>query len=190
MLSMDDQVNYLKKYYHWENTNDLIDTFIVELSEVDSDIIQRLIDNIVAGISDKFFISFESLFHIGKKAKFQMKTKYHKLDPSDNFIRKIFELLLHYYETDELLDPIILRLYHPDFVLRAKALMELESGCEKIDKVYILPLLDDPDDSVRWSAIKYLIHFLSDAGIKEALSNHLTNEKNEIIKDKLEFLLS
>ena len=61
------------------------------------------------------------------------------------------------------------------------------SGDRKYMK-FIIPLIEDPDDSVRWAAINYLIN--DKANIKnpkafQKLESRITVESNPIIRNKL-----
>jgi len=50
---------------------------------------------------------------------------------------------------------------------------------------FLLPLLDDPDDSVRWGVIKFLSKHIKNPIIFSELKNHLNKELNPIIYDNL-----
>ncbi|MFX1287504.1 MAG: hypothetical protein ACFFFY_02945, partial [Promethearchaeota archaeon] len=50
---------------------------------------------------------------------------------------------------------------------------------------FLLPLLDDPDDSVRWSVIKYLSQHIDNPIIYSELKKHLNKELNPIILENL-----
>ncbi len=50
---------------------------------------------------------------------------------------------------------------------------------------FLLPLLDDPDDSVRWSVIKFLVKHKNNPIIFNELKNHLNKELNPIINSNL-----
>ena len=50
---------------------------------------------------------------------------------------------------------------------------------------FLLPLLDDPDDSVRWSVIKFLAKHKNNLIIFNELKNHLNKELNPIIYSNL-----
>ncbi|GAH63795.1 unnamed protein product [marine sediment metagenome] len=50
---------------------------------------------------------------------------------------------------------------------------------------FLLPLLDDPDDSVRWSVIKFLAKHKNNPIIFNELKNHLNKELNPIIYSNL-----
>jgi HEAT repeat protein len=50
---------------------------------------------------------------------------------------------------------------------------------------FLLPLLDDPDDSVRWSVIKFLSQHINNPIIQYELKKHLNKELNPIISENL-----
>ncbi|MFW9950220.1 MAG: hypothetical protein ACFFKA_08855, partial [Candidatus Thorarchaeota archaeon] len=50
---------------------------------------------------------------------------------------------------------------------------------------FLLPLLDDPDDSVRWSVIKFLSQHIENPIIYSELKKHLNKELNPIISENL-----
>ena len=50
---------------------------------------------------------------------------------------------------------------------------------------FLLPLLDDPDDSVRWSVIKFLSQHIDNPIIHSELKKHLNKELNPIISENL-----
>ncbi|TFF98209.1 MAG: HEAT repeat domain-containing protein [Promethearchaeota archaeon] len=171
------------------NQEDLYDSNwqLINISNVDDKIIKRLLNKLKLGISDDFFLSFESLIKIGKKGKKEIVSimKENDLDP---FVKEILFFLLKLIDNKEIQKPLLYRLFNPDFIMRARTIMEInDRGIEKYFK-YVIPLIDDPDDSCRWAALQLLIsHGLIEKNpiIKHHLKEHLKLEKNQVIKDKI-----
>ncbi|MFW9878964.1 MAG: hypothetical protein ACFFG0_38285, partial [Candidatus Thorarchaeota archaeon] len=64
-------MSYLRDNKIWEEEED-VQWDVIEISKVDDKIIRYLLDNLnleKSDLSDSFFISFESLLKIGKKAE-------------------------------------------------------------------------------------------------------------------------
>ena len=164
---------------------------IIEISKVDNKIIKKLIDNLKLGISDNFFISFESLLKLGKKAEFVIESQIKDIDDENNFKKEIFNILLKFIKTNEIENPLIKRLYHPDFIIRAKAIMHLEKNEALKYLNLILPLTSDPDDSVRWAVIKLLgtLNHLENPNISKVLKKQLDFESNPVIQKKIKKML-
>lgn len=158
----------------------------MQISKVNDDIIQLLAQNIKLQLSDDFFLSLESLLKLGKKAVPFLKSL--KKDVSiENYKRKLISIALRYIKRKSLEDLVVLQLYHPDFEIRAKTIVQMSKLKEVNYLNVVTPLLKDPDDSVRWAAINYLIdnHF-NNKNVKAELIAHAKVEKNPIIKRKLE----
>ncbi len=171
----------------------------IEISKVTDKIIKKLVYNLKTNLSEDFFISFESLlFIIGKKPKLDkiaesvIESSISEMDGTRLFNKKILEFILNAIKNKQIQDILVAQLYRPDFVIRARTLMLIENrGVADATKYlnFILPLLDDPDDSVRWATIKLLDNLNL---IKEnflvcnKLKDHLIQEENTIIKKKLE----
>ena len=98
---------------------------IVKISKVSNKVIEDLIDNLKLGLSEDFFISFESLLKLGKRAKSAIETQYNHMDDDHNFRKEIFNFLLNCMDEDIANLPLE-RLYHPDFIIRANTIMQLE----------------------------------------------------------------
>lgn len=173
--------------YSKDKELDNVNWNLIKLSNVNDKIIKQLINHMRSELSDNFFISFESLINIGSKATKLIEKTYKKYSTTRNFRKYLFQFLLNYYN-DFVEDPLVLRLYHPDFIIRAKALMQIEENGDIDYLKFIIPLLNDPDDSVRWAALRVLESF------KEFENNPLTflkienrirKEPNLVIKEKL-----
>ena len=164
---------------------------IIEISKVDNKIIKKLIDNLKLGISDDFFISFESLLKLGKKAESVIESQIKDIDNEHNFKKEIFNILLKFLKTKEIENPLITQLYHPDFTIRAKAIIHLEKNEALKYLNFILPLTSDPDDSVRWAVIKLLgtLNHLENPNISKVLKKQLDFESNPVIQKKIKKIL-
>ena len=77
------------------------------------------------------------------------------------------------------------QIYSPDFIVRARAVMKIKDNNDVRYLKFLLPLLDDPDDSVRWSAIKFLSQNIDNPIIHYELKRHLNKELNPIISENL-----
>ena len=69
-------MSYLRDNKVWEDEEDL-NWDLIEISQVDDKIIRSLINNLKldkSDLSDNFFIAFESLLKIGKKAEDSLET--------------------------------------------------------------------------------------------------------------------
>jgi HEAT repeat protein len=83
---------------------------------------------------------------------------------------------------------LVPHLYHPDFVTRARTLLKLELVGDINYLNFILPLLNDPDDSVRWAVIRLLnthAHLLNNPLVYKELKSHIETELNPVIKEKM-----
>lgn len=175
------------------NQEDLYDSNwqLVNISNIDDKIINRLLNRLSLGISDDFFLSFESLIKIGEKAKEPM-VSFMKTNNLDPFVEEILFFLLKLAKEEEIQKPLFFRLFNPDFIMRARTIMEInEKGLEEYFK-YVIPLISDPDDSCRWAVVQLLIsHDLIQKNplVKEELKDHLQLEKNKVIKDKIKELI-
>ncbi|MHA1669005.1 MAG: HEAT repeat domain-containing protein [Promethearchaeota archaeon] len=159
---------------------------IIEVSKVDDKIIKSLLTHLKDKISEKFFISFESLLKIARKIpKLDVSNIISELDESDLFTRELLKFILSFIKKEVIDYQLLPQLYSPDFILRAKIVMKIKEYDNKKYIKFLIPLLDDPDDSVRWSVINYLIMHKDDQKIHETLKNHINNELNPIILDNL-----
>ena len=159
---------------------------IIEVSKVDDKIIKSLLNHLKDNISENFFISFESLLKIARKIP---ESEVHKiineLDESDLFKRDIFKFILSYIKEEVIEYHLLPQLYSPDFIMRAKIIMKIKEYDDKKYLKFLIPLLNDPDDSVRWSVINYLNMHKDDQIVYKNLKNHMKNELNPIILENL-----
>lgn len=163
----------------------------IEVSNVNDKIIKILLDKLSLGISEDFFISFESLMKIGKKAKSQILS-FIKTQNPNSFIRDLLYLILQYINEGDIDTPLIFQLYHPDFVKRAKSIKDIMEMEKDNYFKYIIPLIDDPDDSVRFRVLKYLIsqELIQNPIIENQLKERLKKELNPIIINKIKEILN
>lgn len=182
-------MSYLRDNKIWEE-EDNINWDIVEISKVDDKIIRRLINNLkldVSDISQSFFISFESLLKLGKKIEPVLDSYIKEQTEIHNFKVDIFNLILDFVKNNTLKYVLVPQLYHPDFVTRARTILKLELAADINYLNFILPLLNDPDDSVRWAVIRFLSthkHLLKNPIVYKELKSHLETELNPVIKEK------
>ena len=87
---------------------------------------------------------------------------------------------------------LVPQLYHPDFIVRAKTILKIEKNADLRYLSYILPLLNDPDDSVRWAVIKFLDtnNLIKDSMVRKELKTFIKAESNTIIKEKAKEIFS
>ena len=165
---------------------------LIEISKVDDEVIKKLVSNLNSGLSDEFFISFESLLKIGKRAEPNIKAVLTDLEEKFAKRKEIFNLVLSCIRNKEVKNPLIHHLYHPDFEVRARAIGKIEERKDLFYIPYILPLLEDPDDSVRWALIKLLVNLkqVKNPAINEKLKQHLERESNPIIREKISMLIT
>jgi len=180
-------VNYLEDNSNLENRN----WRFIEKSEVNDKIISRLIKNLSLDMSDDFFLSFESLLKIGERAESNIKAVMDEIEERHKSKKEIFNMLLSCIKENILSDSIIHQIYHPDFLVRAKAIFKIEERGDLRYLKYILPLLEDPDDSVRWALIKLLMNLnqVKIPFINKKLNQHFIKESNPIIKEKMAMIL-
>jgi hypothetical protein len=166
---------------------------ILEISKVDDKIIKRLIDNLKLDLSDNFFISFESLIKLGKKAESALESVIHEIDDHHQFKKEVFNLLLNFIKNNEIENPLLLKLYHPDFIVRANALVQIEKNDALKNLNFILPLISDPDDSVRWAVMRLLDSLDQSENqnpiIFKKLKKQVEIEPNPVIQKKIKKIL-
>ena len=164
---------------------------IMEVSKIDDKIIKKLIDNLKLGLSDDFFISFESLLKLGKRAESAIESQIKDMDDVHNFKKELFNFIHKYIKANEIENPLIPRLYHPDFIVRANAIMHIEKNDALKYLNFVLPLTSDPDDSVRWAVIKLLgtLNHLENPVIFKILKKQLDFESNPVIQKKIKKIL-
>jgi hypothetical protein len=162
----------------------------VKVSNVNQKTIKKLVLNLLnLEISDDFFLSIESLIRLGKKPISIIR------NILDNHIEKNFRTnLLNYiikYAEMRIENNVILQLYNTDFVIRARTIMFLEENEFEKYIEFLLPLLEDPDDSVRWALIKLIRNkdLYKRINIRNKIENLLENEVNPIIREKIKQIL-
>jgi hypothetical protein len=162
---------------------------IVEVSKISDKIIERLLDYIKNEISENFFISFESVLKLGKKIpEWQLRQMITTFD-SNNYKKDLFKFILDFVNQETIEYHLLPQLYSPDFIIRARTIMKIKENDDKKYVKFLLPLIDDPDDSVRWSVIDYLVKYKEEHEINAILKNHLLNESNPIIHKNLSSML-
>ena len=162
---------------------------IIKISEINDKIIKRLLDYLKSDISEQFFISFESVLKLGNKIpEWQLRQLMTTFD-SNNYKKDLFEFILDFINHETIEYHLLPQLYSPDFIIRARTIMKIKENDDKKYIKFLLPLIDDPDDSVRWSVIDYLVQYKEEIEINTLLKNHLTSESNPIIHKNLESLL-
>ena len=82
---------------------------------------------------------------------------------------------------------LVPNLYHPDFITRARTVFKIEQARDKKYLKFVLPLLHDPDDSVRWAVVRVLDAFnvVKDPLVCKELKCFIEMESNPVIKEKL-----
>ncbi|MFX1326567.1 MAG: HEAT repeat domain-containing protein [Promethearchaeota archaeon] len=167
---------------------------IIEISKVDDTIIQRLVNNLkleTPYLSESFFISFESLLKLGKKVRPILEKYIRERDEIHNFKVDIFNFILDLAGDKTLKHVLVPQLFHPDFVTRARTILKLEqSGDLKYIK-YILCLLNDPDDSVRWAVIRFLdthSQLIRNPLVSKEIKTYIEQESNLVIRNKMKEL--
>ena len=162
---------------------------VIELSKVDDKIISDLVKNINSEISEEFFISFESLIKISKEKIKLIKSAFDKVKEAED-LRKILLNYILKSLNGSMKDSTVLKLYNPDFIIRSRTIMELADSCNISYQKYIIPLLNDPDDSVRWSVLQFIIknELHKNKSIIQKLKERRKIEGNNVIKKKIESL--
>ena len=160
---------------------------VIEVSKITNKIIESLIDNLKSELSEDFFISFDSLIKIGKKAEPVLKAILENNGEILNFRKDLFKFFLNFFQNDEVENPLVFQLYNSDFIARARAIMQIEEAGDLSYLKYVLPLVEDPDDSVRWAAINFLINMkqLEDPIVYKKLAIQMRKESNSVIHKKL-----
>jgi hypothetical protein len=186
-------VSYLRDNKIWDE-EDNINYDIIKISKVDDKIIKRLIKNLklnTSDLSENFFISFESLLKLGKKIEPVLDSFIRETTEIHNFKVDIFNFILDFVKNNTLKYVLVPQLYHPDFVTRARTILRIEEASDFNYLRFILPLLNDPDDSVRWAVVRFLnkhIQLIKNPIVHRELKNHLEKEMNPVIKEKVKEL--
>lgn len=168
----------IKENINWET---------IKVSDITDENIIALIDTLKQDLNENFFIAFNSLEKLGKKAQKILQSEIKDLEKG-NWKINIFKHLIFRSNIYGTTQSLISQLYSPDFIQRARAIMiatERSWGSDFFD--YILPLLDDPDDSVRWAVLNYLSNNNKNKEKKarKNLKKRYKIEKNKIIKKKI-----
>ncbi len=183
-------MSYLRDNKAWEE-EDNINWDVVKVSKVDDKIIRRLIKNLTldtCDLSQNFFISFESLLKLGKKIEPVLDSFIQETTEIHNSKVDIFNFILDFVKNNTLKYILVPQLYHPDFVARARTILKLELSGDMNYLNFILPLLKDPDDSVRWAVIRFLnthMHLIRNPLVYKELKSHVEKELNPVIKEKM-----
>ncbi|MGV9171764.1 MAG: HEAT repeat domain-containing protein [Promethearchaeia archaeon] len=159
---------------------------LMEVSEVNDKIIENLLIHLKINLSEEVFISVESLLKIGKKAESQIDDFLTRYSKSKKYHIALIQKISKYLK-NEGVNPTLLKLYHPDFIIRAKAIMQLERKEILKNISLIIPCFTDPDDSVRFALVKSLINLdlINHRSFKSLLKNHCKKESNSVIRDKI-----
>jgi hypothetical protein len=181
-------VSYLRDNKVWEEEDDL-NWDVIEISKVDDKIIAYLLDNLELdknSLSENFFIAFESLLKIGKKARNVLNTYIQKTNEIHNFKLDIFNFMIDFINNNETKYLLVPKLYSPDFITRAKTIFKLEQAGDKKYLRFILPLLNDPDDSVRWAVLRFLDtnQMVKNPLVCNELKCFMEIESNPVIREK------
>ncbi|MHA1509285.1 MAG: HEAT repeat domain-containing protein, partial [Promethearchaeota archaeon] len=108
-----------------------------------------------------------------------------EMDQSHDFKKELFQFILNFMNNEAVEYHLLPQIYSPDFIVRARAVMKIKENDDVRYLKFLLPLLDDPDDSVRWSVIKFLSKHIKNPIIYSELKNHLNKELNPIIYNNL-----
>ena len=164
---------------------------VIEVSKITNKIIESLINNLKSELSEDFFISFDSLIKIGKKAEPVVKDVLENKEEKLEFRKDLFKFFLNFFQNDEFENPLVFQLYNPDFIALARAIMQIEEAGDLSYLKYVLPLVEDPDDSVRWAAINFFINMekLDDPIVYKKLTTQMEKESNSVIRNRLYDLL-
>lgn len=162
---------------------------VIEVSKVNDKIIRKLLNYLKYDISENFFISFESLLKLGNKVpEATIQNIINDLDQTHSFKKDLFQFILKFVKNGTVEFHLLPQIYSPDFIVRARAVMKIKQNNDTRYLKFLLPLLDDPDDSVRWSVIKFLAKHKNNPIIFNELKNHLNKELNPIIYENLKVL--
>jgi HEAT repeat protein len=162
---------------------------VIEVSKISDKIIERLLDYLKNEISDNFFISFESVLKLGNKIpEWQLRQLMTNFESND-YKKDLFKFIIDFANRETIQYHLLPQLYSSDFIIRARTIMKIKENDDKKYVKFLLPLIDDPDDSVRWSVIDFLVKYKEEYKINSVLINHLMNESNPIIHKKLESIL-
>jgi len=186
-------VSYLRDNKVWEEEEN-IKWDVIELSKVDDKIIRTLVEKMkldTSDLTDDFFIAFESLLKIGKRAENAIDSFIEETSEIHNFKVDLFNFLIDFIKNNTVEFILVPQLFHPDFITRARTIFRIQQAGDKKYLNFILSLLNDPDDSVRWAAIRYLEKFnmARNPLVYQELKNFVEIESNPIIKKKIKEIL-
>ena len=107
------------------------------------------------------------------------------MDEFHKFKKEIFKYLLNYVRYSSSEYPLVAKLYNPDFLIRVQGIKEIDKKDLSYLK-FLLPMIRDPDDSVRAAIINLLIKkHLKDPKVLKLLKRQINKESNPVIKEKL-----
>ncbi|KKK45821.1 MAG: hypothetical protein Lokiarch_06620, partial [Candidatus Lokiarchaeum sp. GC14_75] len=108
-------------------------------------------------------------------------------DEIHNFKIDVFNFMLGFIKNRTIEDHLVPKLYHPDFITRASTIFKIQQTKDKQYLRFILPLLNDPDDSIRWAVITFLdcLELNKNPLIYKELKNFIDKESNLVIKEKI-----
>ncbi|MFX1346441.1 MAG: HEAT repeat domain-containing protein [Promethearchaeota archaeon] len=181
-------MSYLRDNKIWEEDDDL-NWDIIEISKVDDKIITYLLENLrldKSDLSDNFFIAFESLLKIGKKAQNTLDFYIRETNEIHSSKLDIFNYLLDFIKNDMVEYLLVPHLYNPDFITRARTIFKIQQAGDIKYLKFILPLLNDPDDSVRWAVLQFLdtYNMVKNPLVYKELKYFIEKESNSVIKEK------
>lgn len=162
---------------------------VIEVSKISDKIIKRLLEYLKTGISESFFISLESVLKLGNKIPESEIRQAINQFTLDDYKKDLFKFILDFINQETIEHHLLPQLYSPDFITRASTIMKIKENDDEKYIKFLLPLINDPDDSVRWSVIDYLVKHQNELEISLELRNHLENESNPIIYNNLKSIL-
>ncbi|MHA2037587.1 MAG: HEAT repeat domain-containing protein [Promethearchaeota archaeon] len=182
-------MSYLRDNKVWEEEEDL-KWDLIEISKIDDKIIRTLLEKMnldTYDLSDNFFIAFESLLKIGKRAEDVIDSYIKETNEIHNYKIDLFNFLLNFIKSNTIEYILVPQLYHPDFITRARTVFKIQQASDKNYLNFIIPLLNDPDDSVRWAVIRYLntLNMVKNPLVYKELKNFIESESNPVIKENL-----
>ncbi|MFX1427053.1 MAG: HEAT repeat domain-containing protein [Promethearchaeota archaeon] len=181
-------MSYLRDNKVWEEEEDL-NWDVVEISKVDDKIIRYLLDNLKldkSDLSENFFIAFESLLKIGNKARNVLYSYIKETDEIHNFKVDIFNFMLDFINHNQIEYLLVPQLYAPDFITRARTIYKIQRAKDKRYLKFILPLLNDPDDSVRFAILRFFdaLNMVNNPLVCKELKCFMEKESNPVIKER------
>ncbi|MFW9873956.1 MAG: HEAT repeat domain-containing protein, partial [Candidatus Thorarchaeota archaeon] len=107
-------------------------------------------------------------------------------DEIHNFKIDIINFMLDFIKNKKIEHLLVPQLYDPDFITRARTIFKIEQTGDKRYLKFILPLLNDPDDSVRWAVLRLLeTHdMVKNPLVNKELKYFIEKESNPVIKEK------